>query len=65
MATEKIKTLVKQFERLFELGKDAFVQLCTLNDWSDYPWEEVHDLYKEFYELGEEIKEELERTEIR
>ena len=53
------KSIIEQFERLFELGKDGLSELFRLNDWSDYPDEEVYDLYEEFYELGEEIKEKL------
>lgn len=53
------KSIIKQFERLFELGKDGLSELCRLNDWSDYPDKEVYNLYEEFYELGKEIKEKL------
>ena len=53
------KSIIEQFERLLELGKDGLSELCRLNDWSDYPDEEVYDLYEEFCKLGEEIKEKL------
>ena len=53
------KSIIKQFERLFELGKDGLSEFCRLNDWSDYPDKEVYDLYEEFCELGEEIKKKL------
>lgn len=53
------RSIIEQFERLFELGKDGLSELCQLNDWSDYPDKEVDNLYREFCELGGKIKEAL------